>query len=168
MEHRMTYSLQKLAVYACAALFISNGNLAAETPKVAVTPVVNQVVVAPVKDPVFGNWRSGKGKVIVEVVPCQENKICANIIGLAKPNSKNGKPKVDRENPDASLRSRPLIGLQVVTGMAPSGKNKWKGKIYNADDGRTYTAEAKLSGNKLVIKACWGPFCKDTRFTRVK
>ncbi|MDN5869669.1 MAG: DUF2147 domain-containing protein [Nitrococcus sp.] len=34
-----------------------------------------------------------------------------------------GKPKVDRLNPDSALRSRPIIGLAVLTGLHYAGSN---------------------------------------------
>lgn len=114
-----------------------------------------------------GIWRMSSGKVTVRVRFCGGRKLCATIVGLAEPLSKNGKPKVDRENPNPSLRSRPIIGLQVVSGMAPAGANRWKGYIYNADDGGTYASELRLSGNAMNLQGCWGPFCKKNRFNRV-
>jgi uncharacterized protein (DUF2147 family) len=164
MEKSMTTIISKLSVAALSLFLLTGVSVQAETP----AAVQKAVATEPAKDPAFGKWRSRGGKVIVEITSCKETKLCANIVGLAKPNSKNGKPKLDSENPDASLRARPLIGLQVVSGMERTGKNKWKGKIYNADDGRTYAATASFSGNKLVIEACWGPFCKKNRFTRAK
>ena len=115
-----------------------------------------------------GTWRMSNGKVTVRVSSCGGQKLCATIVGLARPTGKDGKPKVDHENPNPSLRHRRVIGLQVVSGMAPSGPNVWKGYIYNADDGGTYRSEMRLSGNTMVLNGCWGPFCKKNRFIRIK
>jgi uncharacterized protein (DUF2147 family) len=113
-----------------------------------------------------GIWRMSSGKVTVRVRYCGGKKLCATIIGLAEPLTKEGKPKVDHENPNPSLRSRRIVGLQVVSGMRPAGPNRWKGYIYNADDGGTYSSELQLSGNAMNLKGCWGPFCKKNRFIR--
>ena len=77
-------------------------------------------------------------------------------------------PKVDKENPNPALRGRRIMGLQVVSGMSPAGPGRWKGYIYNADDGGTYRSEMQLSGNVMVLRGCWGPFCKKNRFHRVR
>ena len=77
-----------------------------------------------------------------------------------------GKPKVIAKTRIHRLRSRPIVGLQVVSGMRPAGPNRWKGYIYNADDGGTYPSELRLSGNAMNLKGCWGPFCKKNRFIR--
>jgi uncharacterized protein (DUF2147 family) len=115
-----------------------------------------------------GTWKMENGKVTVEVAYCGEPKICVKIIGLAKPLNKQGKPKVDKENPNPSLRSRPLIGLQLINGMAPDGTNRWKGQIYNADDGNIYRSTAVLAGDTMLVKGFWGPFSKKMNFIRVK
>lgn len=126
-------------------------------------PVAALADVSPV-----GKWSMSKNKVTVQVNYCGGENICATIVGLAKPISKiDGKPKTDRENPNTALRARPLMGLTVINGMVPAGENTWKGKIYNADDGGTYRATMKLNGDAMTVKGCWGPFCKDMKFSRV-
>ena len=108
------------------------------------------------------------GKVTVKVSSCGAN-LCAKIVGLKEPISKiDGKPKVDRENPDPSLRKRPLIGLQILIGMKPDGDGRWKGAIYNPDDGKTYSATVKHDGGQMNVKGCVASvFCKTNKFVRV-
>lgn len=108
------------------------------------------------------------GKVTVKVRPCG-GTICGTIAGLKEPISKiDGKPKVDRENPDPSLRKRPLIGLPILIGMKPAGEDSWKGAIYNPDDGNTYSATLTLNGSKMKVKGCVaGILCKTNSFVRL-
>jgi len=115
-----------------------------------------------------GVWRLSTGKVTVRVRYCGGKKLCATIIGLAKPYGKDGKPKRDHDNPNPSLRGRSVVGLQVASGLLPAGPNRWAGMIYNADDGGTYSSQISISGNVMVLQGCWGPFCKKNRFTRVR
>jgi uncharacterized protein (DUF2147 family) len=112
-----------------------------------------------------GIWKLNSGKVTVRIMPCGAS-LCGAIVGLAKPLDKKGRPKVDKENPNESLRKRPLMGLTVLANMKPAGENKWQGTIYNADDGRTYSSYMKLSGNSMKVKGCVGPFCKTMVFVR--
>jgi uncharacterized protein (DUF2147 family) len=116
----------------------------------------------------LGKWRSDDGKVTVEVTYCNAPAVCAKIVGLAKPLDNQGKPKVDWKNPNPALRTRPLIGLEIISGMQPDGVNKWKGRIYVTKDGKTYKAKATLGANVLVVKGSWGPFSKTENFYRVK
>jgi uncharacterized protein (DUF2147 family) len=112
-----------------------------------------------------GIWKLDSGKVTVQIAPCGPN-LCGAIVGLAKPLNKKGEPKLDKKNPNEALRNRPLIGLTILANMKPSGENKWKGTIYNADDGRTYSSYMKLSGSNMNVKGCVGPFCKTMVFIR--
>jgi uncharacterized protein (DUF2147 family) len=112
-----------------------------------------------------GIWKLDSGKVTVQIAPCGPN-LCGAIVGLAKPLNKKGEPKLDKKNPNEALRNRPLMGLTILANMKPSGDNKWKGTIYNADDGYTYSSYMKLSGNNMKVKGCVGPFCKTMVFIR--
>ncbi len=117
-------------------------------------------------DPI-GTWRMDSGKVTIEVTQCGEN-FCGTIVGLDKPLNKRGKPKRDRENPDKALRKRPVIGLTIINDMRPAGDNRWKGTIYNADDGKTYDSNMKLKNEDvMIVEGCVLVFCKDMTFERV-
>jgi len=79
-----------------------------------------------------GNWLSADGGTKVRISTCGGNKLCATLVWLDHPTDPaTGRPKTDRLNPDPAKRSRPLIGLQVVNALAPSGPNTWSGRIYN-------------------------------------
>jgi uncharacterized protein (DUF2147 family) len=114
-----------------------------------------------------GVWAMSNGKVTVKVNNCGSN-LCATIVGLKEPISKiDGKPKVDRENPDPAKRSRPLMGLSILIGMKPAGDALWKGAIYNPDDGRTYAATVSYQADTMKVKGCVASvFCKTNTFVR--
>jgi uncharacterized protein (DUF2147 family) len=114
-----------------------------------------------------GIWSMSNGKVTVRISDCGSN-LCAKIVGLKEPISKiDGKPKVDRENPDPGLRKRPLIGLSILINMKPNGDGMWKGAIYNPDDGKTYSATVNHQGNSMKVKGCVASvFCKTNTFVR--
>jgi uncharacterized protein (DUF2147 family) len=108
-----------------------------------------------------GIWRKAQqgehpGK--IEVFRCGSGKryLCAKIIWLQNPIYK-GRPLIDARNGNASMRRRPILGLQIIKGMAPSAPNVWKGSIYNPEDGNTYSATLTLvSRNKINLKGCKG------------
>lgn len=115
---------------------------------------------------VDGIWRMGNGKLVVKVERCNDSQICVKIANIAKAFHDDGTPRLDDNNPNPGLRNRPVVGLQIINGMKPTGPNSWKGKLYNSDDGHTYTAYAKLNGSALEVQGCWGPFCKTLNFAR--
>jgi uncharacterized protein (DUF2147 family) len=69
-----------------------------------------------------------------------------------------GKEKVDRENPDESLRDRPIMGLPIMFDFTYKGKNKYaKGTIYAPDDGKTYKCKLTLEdANNLKVRGYIG------------
>jgi uncharacterized protein (DUF2147 family) len=56
------------------------------------------------------------------------------------------------------------MGLQVVSGMSPAGPGRWKGYIYNADDGGTYRSEMRFSGNAMVLARVLGTLLQKEPF----
>lgn len=117
--------------------------------------------------PAAGTWLSESGTTKVRITDCG-GKLCGNVVWLKDPKGADGKPKTDRFNQDESKRSRPLLGVPVVQGMAPSGENKWSGKIYNADDGKTYDAHVTvISDNAMNVQGCvLSVLCKSQKWTR--
>ena len=84
----------------------------------------------------------------------------------------NGKIVTDRHNPDPALQSQPLTGLRLLKGLHydPVG-NKWiDGRVYNAENGRTYHCLVRLlHPNRLELRGFIGIslFGGDTVWSRV-
>src|SRR5659263_111612 len=74
---------------------------------------------------------TGKEKSQVQIFKATTGKYYGKIVWLAEPN-KNGKAKVDKDNPDKALQSRPIIGLQLLKGFSFNEKTgEWdNGTIY--------------------------------------
>lgn len=115
-----------------------------------------------------GVWRMADGKVTVKVSPCGTG-YCGTVIGLRKPRDGKGRPRLDKENPDPALRSRPVVGLTILRDMRETGANDWTGTIYNPDDGRTYSSNMRLQGaDTMRVQGCVAAvFCKSMKFIRV-
>jgi uncharacterized protein (DUF2147 family) len=119
----------------------------------------------------LGTWYTQGGESQVRVAKCGK-ALCGTLVWLKVPNDPaTGKPKTDKQNADASKRNRPLIGVQIVLGMRPDGTpNQWKGEVYNAQDGNTYTGYFTLTGaNTAELKGCaMGIICKSQTWTRAQ
>ncbi len=135
----------KSAVIALAALALSSAAVAAPAP-------------------VTGRWLTEEGKAIVEVAPCGAS-LCGRIVKVLKP--RPGGPAVDINNPDAKLRTRRIEGITILSGFAPKG-DRWAGRIYDPESGRTYRSELRAQGAVLKVKGCFGPFCKIQDWTRAR
>lgn len=114
-----------------------------------------------------GVWVMQNGKVTVRVSDCGGN-LCGTIVNLRRPLDKNGKPKLDKENPNAALRGRPVIGLTILNGLKPKGEGRWEGTIYNPDDGSTYSSKLRLVNDSVMsVKGCVLFICKSMKFNRL-
>ncbi len=117
------------------------------------------VTAAAAADPT-GYWRKaaqGERPGKMQVFRCGSGKryLCAKIVWLQNSLDSKGRPLRDVRNENPSLRGRQIMGLPIVNGMAPVGANRWKGNIYNPEDGNTYSATLTLvSQNKIHLKGC--------------
>ncbi len=115
-----------------------------------------------------GIWLSADGGTKVNIANCG-GKLCGTVVWLVEPtDSATGKPKTDKRNPDPAKRARPLLGLQVVQGLTPSGPDRWSGLIYNADDGNTYQAHMTVPEiDTAKVQGCvLGLLCKTQNWKR--
>lgn len=119
---------------------------------------------------IMGEWRTAGGWATVRISRCvrQTERICGNIVALRRANDANGRPLLDRSNPDAALRSRPLVGLPFITGFRPAGNNRWTGgRIYDPDSGRTYGSNMQLQADgTLKVNGCVLVICQAQTWTR--
>lgn len=118
----------------------------------------------------LGMWNTAEGKGRVRITDCG-GALCGNLVWLAEPNDEKGQPKRDVRNKDASRRSRPLIGVPILISMQKDQDNRWRGNIYNAEDGETYTAYLTVErANQLKVQGCilMGAVCRDQSWTRAR
>lgn len=112
----------------------------------------------------LGEWRDEDGKATIKIVDCN-----SRLWGVVASESIPG--GVDSSNPDKAKRTRPTLGMPVLLNMKKSGeKEKWEGKVYNAENGKTYDATIQLkSANALRVEGClvW-PLCGGQTWARVE
>jgi uncharacterized protein (DUF2147 family) len=91
-----------------------------------------------------GNWLTAEGESKIEIYRCDSVTLCGKIVWLRDP-LKNGKPVVDDKNPEDTLRSRPVMGLELLRGFTYAGDGVWSGgKIYDPKSGNDYSAKMTL------------------------
>ena len=88
---------------------------------------------------VVGVWLTQDKDSKVEVSKGKDGKFQGAIVWLKEPN-RNGQPKKDDKNPDVKLRSRPTLGLKLLSGFHfDKDENEWiDGTIYDPKSGKTY------------------------------
>jgi uncharacterized protein (DUF2147 family) len=116
-----------------------------------------------------GVWLTDGGEARVRIADCG-GALCGTVLSLRDPNDPaTGRPHTDKNNADASKRGRPVVGIQVLFGMKPSGADKWTGQIYNAKDGKTYSGSMTVQGaSALKLEGCvlGGLICRSETWTR--
>ncbi len=105
----------------------------------------NALVAQSGADAIVGTWlvpeKDGKVKVYKK-----GDTYFGEIIWIAEPNNADGTPRKDIHNVDESLRSQPIVGLQVLQGFKYNASEKeWiDGTVYNSRSGKTYSGYLKL------------------------
>lgn len=114
-----------------------------------------------------GVWLTQSGDAKVKVHHCGD-ALCGRVVWLKEPIDKaTGKPQRDDKNVDPAQRTRPVIGIGLFINMQPAGPSKWAGRIYNADDGKTYESSVTLvAPGTLNVRGCMGTLCAGEDWTR--
>jgi uncharacterized protein (DUF2147 family) len=102
-------------------------------------------------DAIVGVWESGSGKARINIIR-SGNFFYGRIVWLKEPNDpETGKPKVDKNNPDESKRTTPLLGYRMLSGFEFKGNNLWEdGTIYDPESGSTYNCKISLEDKNTM------------------
>ena len=109
---------------------------------------------------VIGKWVTEGGDSQVEIYQ-NGDQLCGKIVWLKK-----GDGQLDVHNPDKSMRSRKLIGVNILTGLKKKGDKYEGGKIYNAKNGKTYKCSIWLEGNNLKVRGYVAMFYETQTWTK--
>jgi uncharacterized protein (DUF2147 family) len=97
-----------------------------------------------------GTWMRDNGASRVKVAPCGAS-LCGTIVWLK-----------DADGPSK-------VGQRVFYDMAPAGANKWSGKAFNPEDGKTYSGTMTMAGSSLTTSGCalGGLICRSVNWRKV-
>jgi uncharacterized protein (DUF2147 family) len=106
-------------------------------------------------DAILGTWLTGSGKGKVHIYK-EGNKYNGKIVWLKEPNREDGTAKLDRNNSDKALQSRPIMGLNMLKDFTFE-KDKWVGgTIYDPENGKTYSCKITYRDGKLDVRGFIG------------
>ena len=94
----------------------------------------------------LGMWSTPDGGAHIQIADCG-GTLCGTIAWLKHPRRKNGTESIDSNNPNPDLRSRKILGLQLLSGFKPDESDSalWtNGRIYDPDSGKTYSCNLTL------------------------
>jgi uncharacterized protein (DUF2147 family) len=119
--------------------------------------VVASSSAASAQSSVMGTWLTSAKSAEIRIAPCPSpanGPICGTIVKLNVANGADGKPvppdqATDVHNPDASLRSRKILGMVLIHDFKTTNDpNAFEdGTIYNGENGKTYKANIGLQSD---------------------
>ncbi len=109
-------------------------------------------------DRLIGVWEPSNGRAKVKIEKIGE-KYFGKIVWLKEPiDPETGQKKVDKNNPDVSMQSTPLLGYRMLKDFVYTEKDTWEeGTIYDPLNGSTYNCVIKMKDeNTLDIRGYIG------------
>ncbi len=117
-------------------------------------------VIAEGREDVRGLWASDES--ILSVYE-EDGQLHGQVIAVMDPVytikedvDRAGQHRLDDNNPEKTLKERPIIGLQIFSEYQYDG-SKWRGKIYDPESGNTYQSRMKINRDgRLEIRGYIG------------
>jgi uncharacterized protein (DUF2147 family) len=95
------------------------------------------------KDAVLGEWVNATGEAHVDIYK-KNSKYFGKIVWLKNPTNEAGGTKMDVKNPNESLQSKPVQGLEILKDFVFDGEKWTDGSIYDPKSGKTYSCNITL------------------------
>lgn len=137
--------------------------------RIIITAILSAILILPAQaqesdggnakgDKLVGVWSPSDGRSYLKIEKIGP-KYFGRVVWLKEPNDENGNPRVDKNNPDESLRSTPLKGYRVLKDFIyNSEEDIWEdGTIYDPKNGTTYNCRIELiEENKIEVRGYVG------------
>ncbi len=124
-------------------------------------PMLNANAQEVKSDDILGIWLNEDKDAHVNIY-IENDKYYGKIVWLDEPiDEETGKPKLDDENNDESLRDRPVMGLLLLRDFEFDGDDEWEdGKVYDPKNGKDYSCYMEFPDeedkNKLKVRGYIG------------
>lgn len=113
---------------------------------------------------IIGEWYTSNKDAVITMYydPSSGKKQIVNgkISWMDEPNENDGSPKMDNENPKENLRSRTILGLEIIKDLEWSGDEdeyEWdEGTAYDPESGNTYSFKAYMDPEDPNTLNCRG------------
>ncbi len=116
--------------------------------------------------PIAGKWITPEKDAEVTIQKCGATWCGKLSRYLVAP--EGGMDQRDVNNPDASKRTRKLLGTPLLSSFRMDD-DVWRGRIYDPRNGKDYRSILRRKDpNTLEVKGCLGPFCQTQIWTRAR
>ncbi|MBS7564657.1 DUF2147 domain-containing protein [Mucilaginibacter sp. Bleaf8] len=106
-------------------------------------------------DDILGRWVNSSGEGQIQIYK-KGSEYFGKLSWIKLPNDEAGKPKTDKKNPDPALRSRPILGLEILKDFTFDDDTYEGGTIYDPKSGKTYSCKMTLDGTRLKMRGYIG------------
>lgn len=103
---------------------------------------------AQTENAILGVWYNTEKTAQVEIFK-KGSLFIGKIIWLKDPNP-GGKPAVDKLNSNPKLKSRPIMGLNLLDGLRFSNGIWEDGRIYDPKSGKTYSCQLSIKSPEIL------------------
>ncbi len=108
------------------------------------------------RDKIEGLWYNAEKTAKINIYKGTDGKFWGKIVWLKEP-EKNGKPKVDENNPKAEHKNDPLLNLAILRHFEKDGDDLYNdGEIYDPKNGKTYSCKITHKGETLSVRGFVG------------
>ena len=107
-------------------------------------------------DDIVGKWLNATGEGQIEIYK-KGDKYFGKLAWIKEPNDEKGKVKTDIKNPNASLRNKPILGIELLKDFVFESPKWTDGTIYDPKSGKTYSCNLTLKDqNHLSVRGYIG------------
>lgn len=107
------------------------------------------------QEEILGFWYNDDSTTIIEIY--MDNGLYnGRVTWLKESLDTQGNSRLDVYNDNASLRSRELLGIDLIYGFQSINSFWRKGKIYDYKSGRTYNGKITLKNTELRLSGYYG------------
>ncbi len=107
-------------------------------------------------DPVEHTWYNEAKTGKIQIYKAKDGRFYGKIVWLAEPD-RDGKPKLDINNPDKASRNNPEMGLLILKGFKKDGEFGYEdGTIYDPKNGKTYSCKMTRKDDGLHVRGYIG------------
>jgi uncharacterized protein (DUF2147 family) len=114
-----------------------------------------------------GTWLVEDGTARIRIEHCgrPSDRICGYVVWRRDAGEISA---LDEKNPDSKKRTRPLLGVQLILGLAPEAEDH-AGSLYNAENGKTYDVKIwRTDATHMILKGCVMTYlCQSQTWTKV-
>lgn len=101
------------------------------------------------KDAILGKWINSAGEAHINITK-RGGKYFGKIVWLKEPKDEKGNVKTDLKNPVVGLRSKPILGLEILRNFIFEDGRWTDGKIYDPKSGKTYSCNMSMKGRDIL------------------